>query len=61
MTKRYFALLRQERPETNRPWRIIESYLTSDGIRTRLCNGTYQYESDAQANLDKMEKEADKP
>ncbi len=35
------AIVKQEFPETTRPYRLIETYDTSEGPRTRVCSGVF--------------------
>ncbi len=35
-----------------RPWFIIEPVATSDGVRTRICDGWYASEAEAQKACD---------
>jgi len=35
-----------------KPWFIIEKYATSDGVRTRICDGWYSSRADAMAACD---------
>jgi len=35
-----------------KPWFIIEKYATSDGVRTRICDGWYFNKADAQFACD---------
>lgn len=41
------AIVKQEFPETSRPYRLIETYLTSEGPRTRVCSGAFVTFDDA--------------
>lgn len=49
--------MRQVAPETSRPWRIIETTWTSDGPRTRVCDGAYADEVEATSALRTKEEE----
>ncbi|MDE3796960.1 hypothetical protein I7G59_06380 [Sinorhizobium meliloti] len=35
-------------PDVPRPYRLVETYITSEGVRTRVCSGAYAnfYEAD---------------
>lgn len=48
-------LLQQTSPRTSRPWRIAETLITSDGLRTRFCDGTWATEEEARKELEKDE------
>ena len=41
------SIVKQEFPETHRPYRLIETYLTSEGTRTRVCSGAFSTFDDA--------------
>ena len=41
-----------------RPWFIMETRLTSDGPRTRICDGRWETEEEAQTLLAQKEKDA---
>lgn len=51
-----FTLLRQLQPETTMPYRIIETYDTSDGRRSRICLEAYDIKSAAEAAIAIKEK-----
>ncbi len=44
-------IMKQVSPEAAKPYRIIETYLTSEGMRSRICSGVYAKEEAAQARL----------
>jgi hypothetical protein len=50
-TRRAFMLVKQVWPETGRPYRVLEHFLTSDGFRTRITNGTYASEAEAMEDI----------
>jgi hypothetical protein len=41
------AIVKQEFPETTRPYRLLETHLTSEGPRTRVCSGAFSTFDDA--------------
>lgn len=45
-----FIIVQQIEPYTSKPFRIIETYPTSDGIRTRVIGGSFA--TTAEARLD---------
>lgn len=48
------AIVNQEFPETPKPYRLIETYPTSEGPRTRVCSGafgTFDEANDLRAGL----------
>lgn len=47
------GLVKQLVPTTARPYRLIESFVTSDGIRSRICDGTWASEEDALKELER--------
>lgn len=54
MTRSTIAIVKQEYPETPRPYRLIETYPTMEGMRTRVCSGafsTYDAANDWRAKL----------
>jgi hypothetical protein len=40
---------------SSRPYRIIETYLTSEGPRTRVCSGAFSTQEDAQIWLEQLQ------
>lgn len=46
-------------PEPSKPWFIIETYITSEGVRTRVCSGRWKTESEAKAALIERQKAMD--
>lgn len=47
-----FAVVRQSYPHFGRNcWRIIETNVTSDGLRTRICDGIWHTEDSAMESL----------
>lgn len=53
----WFGLFKQIDPPTPRPFKIAETYTTSDGLRTRLCAGTWASEEEAREVIAKKEQE----
>lgn len=41
--------------DMSRPWFICETVFTSDGLRTRICNGRWAKREDAEAALKEKE------
>lgn len=39
-------------PDARRPYRLIETYWTSEGLRTRVCSGVYVTLEEAKAERD---------
>jgi hypothetical protein len=35
------SIVKQEFPASGRPYRLIETYMTVEGMRTRVCSGMY--------------------
>lgn len=38
-----------------KPWLLIETYLTSEGMRTRVCSGRWGSEEEARAEMVKRQ------
>ena len=53
--KSAFAIFKQVSPETYRPFRIIETYVTSEGMRSRICSGAFSSLDAAQSWLAQLE------
>jgi hypothetical protein len=51
-----FALVKQVAPEVTAPWQILESCITSDGWRTRVCTGYWRTEEEARLVLAELER-----
>lgn len=49
----FFQLARQVQPETSQPWFLMETTFTSDGPRSRLCDGRWTTQEEAQTELDR--------
>lgn len=47
-----FQIVQQVDPYTSHPFRIIEVFVSSDGIRSRLCDGVYATIEEAKKALD---------
>jgi len=39
-----------------RPYRLVETYLTSEGVRTRVCSGAYDTLGHAEFQRESLEK-----
>ena len=50
-----FAIFKQASPETDQPFRIIETYLTSEGMRSRICSGAFSSLEVAQYQVSQLE------
>lgn len=55
-----FAVVQQVSPASKRPFRVVETIVTSDGMRTRLCNMAFFNEADAIADMKRREEEQKK-
>lgn len=53
--KSTFAIFKQVTPDADRPFRIIETYLTSEGIRSRICSGAFSSLEVAQYQVSQLE------
>lgn len=42
-------------PADPKPWFIVEHYLTSEGVRSRICSGRFATKEDAEARRDELE------
>lgn len=51
MTTTRLAIIKIISEETSHPYKLIETYTTSDGLRSRLCDGTWATEAEAQREL----------
>ncbi len=50
-----FIVVKQVSPEgVARPFRIIETYVTSEGYRSRICSGAFHFQTDAQDYADAL-------
>lgn len=50
-----FGAFRQMFPEGNpRPYKILETYQTSEGLRSRICSGNYASIDEAIAAIEKL-------
>lgn len=55
------AVVRQCTPETPRPYRLIETFLTSEGMRTRVCSGAFSTLADAELWREQLIAEMPRP
>ncbi len=53
--KSTFAIFKQVSPETDRPFRVTETYVTSEGMRSRICSGAFSTIDAAQSWLAQLE------
>lgn len=44
-------LFKQIEPQSDRPFRLLETIITSDGPRSRVCDGTWKFEAEARFEL----------
>lgn len=58
MTTTSLNIMKQVSPESPRPYRIIETYMTSEGPRTRVCSGAFSTQEDAQIWLEQLQQGA---
>ncbi|MBB5700640.1 hypothetical protein FHS76_000483 [Ochrobactrum daejeonense] len=50
-----FIVVKQVSPEdAPRPFRVLETYVTSEGYRSRICSGAFHFQSDAQEYADAL-------
>lgn len=56
-----FSLIQIMHPRSRRPFRIIETYQTSDGPRTRVCDGHWPTYNEAWEELEKRVKKCAGP
>ncbi len=47
MSHSTFMIIQQLSPPTSRPYRLLETCETSDGPRTRVCDGTWRESAEA--------------
>ena len=46
-----FQILKQEYPVAVRPYVIIETYITSEGYRSRICSGRFITKKEAEEEV----------
>lgn len=44
------AILEQVDPPITRPFRLVETYISSDGYRSRICSGAWATRDEAEAD-----------
>ena len=49
------TVVKQEHPPSGKPYRLLEVYLTSDGWRSRICDGTFVTFAEAMAEYDRKQ------
>lgn len=49
---RDIMVIYQVTPPSNKPYRLMETFYTSDGVRTRICDGTFK--TLEEANTDRL-------
>jgi hypothetical protein len=54
MTTIALNIVKQVSPESSRPYRVIETYLTSEGPRSRICSGVFTTQESAQAWIEQL-------
>lgn len=50
-----FSIFRQDHPFSAKPYVIIETIVTSDGVRSRICNGRWANYDEAWEEKQKKE------
>lgn len=55
-----FSIGFQYSPETLKPWFVIETTVTSDGPRSRICNGFYAERNEAKFEAELRNREVNK-
>ncbi|WP_421565721.1 hypothetical protein [Ochrobactrum sp. EDr1-4] len=50
-----FAIFKQVTPDADRPFRVIETYVTSEGMRSRICSGAFSTIDAAQGWVAQLE------
>lgn len=48
MSRSTLQIYKHVSPETPRPYRVIETYITSEGHRSRICSGVFSTQEDAE-------------
>lgn len=56
-----FAVFKQIHPNTPMPYRIVEKFNTSDGIRSRICDGAWSSDIAVMQEVERREAEAPSP
>lgn len=52
-----FIVVKQVSPEyTARAFRVIETYVISEGLRSRICSGVFHFQEDAQNYADALQR-----
>ena len=46
-----FHVMKQVAPETSTPYRIMETYWSSDGPRSRIASGAFETQEQAEAHI----------
>lgn len=57
MSRLNLQIMKQEYPPSGKPYRLIEIYMTSDGWRTRICDGTFVTFEEAKAEYDRKQEQ----
>jgi len=52
-------VMKQVSPPTAKPYRLFETYLTSEGVRSRICSGVWASEEEASAQRVEIEANAE--
>lgn len=55
MTTIAFNIVKQVIPESSKPYRIIETYMTSEGPRSRICSGVFSTLEGAESWRDELQ------
>lgn len=53
-------IVKQEYPQTKEPYRMLEVYITSDGYRSRICDGRWPTFEAAKAAYDQKQEDRNK-
>ena len=52
----HIVSMRPDGSEEPKPWFVLETRITSDGMRTRICDGRYKTRQGAAASMELKEK-----
>lgn len=55
MTTIALNIVKQVSPESNKPYRIFETYMTSEGPRSRICGGAFSTLESAEDWRDRLQ------
>lgn len=57
--KLMLQVVKRVSPETPKPYRLLETYVTSEGMRSRICSGVYATEDEANERRAELEVKAE--